>query len=93
MFESNLKAPLLGKTYRHQDYSHSFNSMVNRVVTRIYLRKGRKKMFNAAVICPNFNEEEEVRNTTGFGGFGNRKNSPNRTAHKFFSTPRSSKAE
>lgn len=89
MFESNLKAPLLGKTYRHQDYSHSFNSMVNRVVTRIYLRKGRKKMFNAAVICPNFNEEE-VRNTTGFG---NRKNSPNRTAHKFFSTPRSSKVE
>lgn len=83
---------LLGNGYREQDYSVSFRRMVNRVTTKICLRKGRKKLLKPQVICADFKAEEDQRKRTSlFGDFQVRKNSPNRSAFKFFSTPRASK--
>lgn len=58
MSEEYSKTSVLGKSYRQSDYSHCFNSMMNRVVTKIYLRRTRKKNINSGIICAQFHHEE-----------------------------------
>jgi hypothetical protein len=36
-------SPLLGQSYREKDYSPAFHSMVNRVVSKIYHKRGRRR--------------------------------------------------
>ena len=43
---------LLGKNYEKEQYSPQFNVMVDKVVNRIYFKKGKKKMFNTRIVNP-----------------------------------------
>lgn len=67
--------------------------MMNRVVTRIYLRKGKRKVIKPGIVCPLFNEEDEEKRIPIIGAFSNKNKSLNRTAYKFFNTPRNTKVE
>jgi hypothetical protein len=90
MFVAHEPLALLGSGYREHDYSPTFHSMVNRVVSKIYRRKGRRKPIFASICnAPASEEEEKPSVMSPFAVRSNRKNSPNPL--KFFSATKNGK--